>query len=121
MGHRLVRKYYGAKSGIFFDTQKVYEGQLREFSNTEKLEVAEHIPLQEAVVYNQESVRGKWLDDAKGTPEDPDAVRSRLVCDTGTQVCPRGCDAGDATNQCVQNHCESSVNENDCEGPARFV
>ena len=59
MGHRLVRKYFGAKSGILFDTQKVYEGQLREFVNIEKLEVAEHIPLQEAVVQSQEIVRGK--------------------------------------------------------------
>ena len=77
--------------------------------------MAEHLPLQEAVVQSQESVRGKWLGDAKGTSEDPDAVRSRLVA---TQV---HTDAGDATNQSVQNHCESNSNENDCEGPTRFV
>ena len=46
-------------------------------------EVAEPIQLQEARAQNLEIVYGKWLDDAKGTPEDPDAVRSRLVA---TQV-----------------------------------
>ena len=45
--------------------------------------MAEHIPLQEAVVQSQEIVRGNRLDNAKGTLEDPDAVRSRLVA---TQV-----------------------------------
>ena len=38
--------------------------------------------MQEARAQNLEIVYGKWLD-AKGTPEDPDAVRSRLVA---TQV-----------------------------------
>ena len=42
------KKYYGAKSGNLLDTQKVYEGRLRELANTEKLEVAEPIQLQEA-------------------------------------------------------------------------
>ena len=65
------------------DTQKVYEGQLRELANIEKLEVAEPIQLQGARAQNLEIVHGKWLDDLKGTPEDPDAVRSRLVA---TQV-----------------------------------
>ena len=65
------------------DTQKVYEGRLRELANIEKLEVAEPIQLQEARVQSLENVYGKWLDDVKGTPEDPDAVRSRLVA---TQV-----------------------------------
>ena len=35
--------------------------------------------LQEARVQNLENVYGKWLDEVKGTPEDPKAVRSRLV------------------------------------------
>ena len=76
-------KYYGAKSGTLLDTQKVYEGRLKELANIEKLEVAEPIQLQEARAQNLEIVYGKWLDDAKGTPEDPDAVRSRLAA---TQV-----------------------------------
>ena len=73
------KKYYGAKSGTLLDSQKVYEGRLRELANTEKPEVAEPIQLQEARAQSLETVHGKWLDDAKGTPEDPDAVRSRLV------------------------------------------
>ena len=97
------KKYYGAKSGTLLDTQKVYEGRLRELANIEKLEVAEPIMLQEARIKGLEIVYGKWLDDVKGTPEDPDAVRSRLV-------------ATHTTNQSVQNHCESSCNENKCEG-----
>ena len=60
-------------------TQKVYEGRLSELANIEKLEVAEPIQLQEARTQSLEIVYGKWLDDAKGTPEDVDAVRSRLV------------------------------------------
>ena len=44
------KKYYGAKSGTLL-----------------------------ARVKSLEIVYGKWLDDVKGTPEDPDAVRSRLV------------------------------------------
>ena len=77
------KKYYGAKSGTLLDTQKVYEGRLRELANIEKLEVAEPIQLLEPRVKSLEIVYGKWLDDVKGTPEDPDAVRSRLVA---TQV-----------------------------------
>ena len=77
------KKNYGAKSGTLLDTLKVYEGRLRELANIEKLEVAEHIQLQEARAQSLEIVNGKWLDDAKGTPEDPDAVISRLVA---TQV-----------------------------------
>ena len=61
----------------------MYEGGLGELANIEKLEVAEPIQLQEARAQSLEIVCGKWLDDAKGTPEDPDAVRSRLVA---TQV-----------------------------------
>ena len=57
----------------------VYEGRLKELANIEKFEVAEPIQLQEARVKSLEIVYGKWLDDVKGTPEDPDAVRSRLV------------------------------------------
>ena len=48
-----------------------------------KLEVAEPVQLQEARGQNLEIVCGKWFDDVNGTPEDPDAVRSRLVA---TQV-----------------------------------
>ena len=57
----------------------MYEGRLRELADIEKLEVAEPIQLQEARIKSLEIVYGKWLDDVKGTPEDPDAVRSRLV------------------------------------------
>ena len=45
--------------------------------------MAEAIPLQEAIAQSLEIVYGKWLDDAKGTAEDPDVVESRLVA---TQV-----------------------------------
>ena len=65
------KKYYGAKSGTLFDTEKVYENL--------RMGVAELIQLQEARIKSLEIVYGKWLDDVKGTPEDPDAVRSRLV------------------------------------------
>ena len=61
----------------------MYEGRLREHANIEKQEVSEPIPLQEARAQSLEIVCGKWLDDATGTPEHPDAVRSRLVA---TQV-----------------------------------
>ena len=111
------KKYYGAKSGTLLDIPKVYEGRLRELVNIEKLDVAEPIQLQEARAQSLETVCGKWLDDAKGTPEDPDAVRSKLVA---TQVNTRRCDAGDTTNQGVRNHCESRRNENKCEGSARL-
>ena len=56
---------------------------LRELANIEKLEVAEPIPVQEARAQGPEIVYGKLLDDAKGTPADSDAARSRLVA---TQV-----------------------------------
>ena len=52
------KKYYGAKSGTLRDTQKVYEGRLRELANIEKLEVAEPIQLQEARVKSLEIVYG---------------------------------------------------------------
>ena len=45
--------------------------------------MAEPIELPEARVKSLEIVYGKWFDDVKGTPEDPDAVRSRLFA---TQV-----------------------------------
>ena len=67
------KKYYRATSGNLLDTQKMYEGQLRELANIEKLEVVEPIQLQEARAQNLEIVCGKWLDDVKGTPEDPEA------------------------------------------------
>ena len=41
--------------------------------------MAEPIHLQEARVQSLEIFYGKWLDDVEGSPEDPDAVRSRLV------------------------------------------
>ena len=98
----------------------VYEGRLGELANIEKLKVAEEIQLQEARAQSLEIVYGKWLDHAKGTPADLDAVRSRLVATQANTHAPRGCDADDSTNQGVQNHCESSCNENACEGPARL-
>ena len=79
-GHRLGQEMLRSQE---CDTQKVYEGRLRELANIEKLEVAEPIQLQEAREQSLEIVYGKWLDDVKGTPEDPKAVRSRLVA---TQV-----------------------------------
>ena len=72
------KKSDGAKSGTLLDPQKVYDGWLRELGNIEKLYVAEPIQLQEVRAQNLEIVHGEWLDDAKGTSEDPDAVRSRL-------------------------------------------
>ena len=75
------KKYYGAKSGNLLDTQKVYEGRLRELANIEKLGVAEPIQVQGARAKNLEIVCGKRLDDVKGTPKDPKG--SRLVA---TQV-----------------------------------
>ena len=56
---------------------------MRQLANIEKLEVAQPIQLQEARAQSLEIVHGKWLDDAKGTPEDLDAVMSKLVA---TQV-----------------------------------
>ena len=61
----------------------MYEGRLRELANIEKVEVAEPIQLQAVRAQNPEIVFGKWLDDVKGKPEDPEAVRSRFVA---TQV-----------------------------------
>ena len=61
----------------------MYEGRLRKLANIEKLEVVEPIQLQEARAQSLENVYEKWLDDAEGTLEDLDAVRSRLVA---TQV-----------------------------------
>ena len=58
-------KCYGAKRGTLLDSQKVYEGRLRELANIEKLEVAEPIQLQEARAQSLETVYGKWLDDAE--------------------------------------------------------
>ena len=71
------KKYYGAKSRTLLDSQKVYESRLKEFANIEKLEVAE--PRAQSL----ETVYGKWLHDAKGTPEDPDASGADWVA---TQV-----------------------------------
>ncbi|CAK0820598.1 unnamed protein product, partial [Prorocentrum cordatum] len=77
------RDYYGTKSGKLLNKQKVYEGRRRELDNMQRLEVKEPILLSEARAQGLEVVYSKWLDDEKATPEDPDAVRSRLVA---TQV-----------------------------------
>ena len=114
------KKYYGAKSGTLLDTQKVYEGRLRELANIEKLEVAEPIQLQEARAQSLEIVYGKWLDDAKGTPEDPDAVRSRLVATQVNTYVREDVTQATPPIKASKNHCESSCNENKCEGPARL-
>ena len=68
------KKYYGAKSGNLLDTQKVYEGRLRELANIEKLEVAEPIQLQEVRDQNLEIVYGKWLDDVQVNTYAPEDV-----------------------------------------------
>ena len=74
------KKRSGAKNGHLghlFETQKV-ESRIKELANAKKLEVAE-ITLQEARAQGSEVVCAKWLDDAaRGTPEDPDAVTSRV-------------------------------------------
>ena len=41
------KRYFEAKSGTLLDTQKVYEGRLRELANIVKLEVAEPVQLSE--------------------------------------------------------------------------
>ena len=111
-------KYYGAKSGTLLDTRKVYEGRLRELVITEKLEVAEPIQLQEARVKSLEIVYGKVAGRCERDARGPRCGQEQIVCNTGKHVRPRGCDAGDTANQSVQNHCESSCNENKCEGTA---
>ena len=114
------KKYYGAKSGTLLNTQKVYEGRLRELANFENLEVAESIQLQESRAQSVEIVYGKWFNDAKGTLEDPDAVRSRLVA---TQVNTHAReDVTQATPPIKASRIisESSCNENKCEGTARL-
>ena len=82
------KKYNGANSGNLLDTQKVYEGRLRELANIEKLEVAEPIQLQEARAQNLEIVCGKWLDNVKGTPEDLKNGQEQIGCNTGKHVRP---------------------------------
>ena len=71
----------GAKSGNLghlSESQKVSEDRTKELVNTEKLDVA-GIALQEARAQGSEIVHVGWLDDAaRGTPQDPDAVRSRV-------------------------------------------
>ena len=64
--------------GHLCESQKVSESRIMELANAEKLEVAE-MTLQEARAQGSEIVHVGWLDDAaRGTPEDPDAVRSRM-------------------------------------------
>ena len=54
------------------------EDRTKELANIEKLNVAE-TTLQEARAQGSEIVHVGWLDDAaRGTPQDPDAVRSRV-------------------------------------------
>ena len=75
------KKRFEAKSGHLehlFESQKVSEDRIKELANIEKLEVAE-ITLQEARALGSEIVHVGWLDDlARGTPEDLDAVSSRV-------------------------------------------
>ena len=114
------KKYCGAKSGTLLDSQKVYEGRLRELANIEKQEVAEPIQLQEARAQSLEIVYGKsgWMMQ-KGRRW----TQMRSVADwlqhSYTRT-PARSDAGDTTSQSVQNHRESSCNENECEGTARL-
>ena len=51
----------------------------------------------------------------KGRQRTQDAVRSRLVA-TQVNTYAREDVTQATTNQSVQNHCESSCNENNCEG-----
>ena len=73
------KKCCGAKSGHLghsFESQKVSESRIKEFANTEKLEVTV-ITLQEAKAQSSEIVYGSCLDYlARGTPEDFAAVSS---------------------------------------------
>ena len=91
----------------------MYEGRLRELANIEKLEVAEQ-SLESGDCLRE--VVGRCERDARG----PRCGQEQIGCDTGKHVRPRGCDAGDTTNQSVQNHSESSCNENKREGTARL-
>ena len=73
------KKCVGAKSGHLghlFESQKVSEDRIKELTNIEKLEVAD-ITLQKCRAQGSEIVYVRWLDDAaRGTPGDPDSVRS---------------------------------------------
>ena len=111
------KKYYGAKSGTLLYTQKVHEGRLRELANIEKLEAAEPIQLQEARAQNLEIVDGKWLDDAKGTPEDPDAIRSRLVA---TQVNTYVREDVTQATPPIRIIVSQAATKTQCKGPARL-
>ena len=73
------RTVYGTKSGEPLDPLKVREGRQREMDNIEKFDVRKVIPLAEARQRGLKLVHAKWLDDVKPTPQDPHAVRSRLV------------------------------------------
>ena len=73
-----TKKRPGAKSGHLYESQKVSETRIKELANVEKLEVAK-ITLQEARAQGSEIDYVGWLDDAaRGTPVDPDAVRSTM-------------------------------------------
>ena len=66
-------------SWALFEPQKVSEDRIKELANVEKLEVAEGITLQKARTQGSGIVSVRWLDEAaRGTLEDPDAVRSRV-------------------------------------------
>ena len=61
-----------------FDIQKVTEDRINELASIKRLEVAE-ITLQKARAHASEIVYARWLDDAaRGTLEDPAAVRSSV-------------------------------------------
>ena len=110
------KKYYGAKSGNLLETQKVYEGRLRELANIEKLEVAAARSQSPESGNCLREVVGRRERDARG----PKSGQEQIGCNTGEHVRPRGCHAGDTTNQSVQFYCESSCNENKCEVTARL-
>jgi len=74
-----AREYHGTRSGKKLDPRKVHEGRHREIDNMIKPAVFEPTSLEGARQQGLETVYAEWLDDEKPTPEDPDAVRSRLV------------------------------------------
>ena len=98
------KKYYGAKSGNLLD--EAGGGGTHPAARSQSSESGKCL----------REVVGRRERDARG----PKSGQEQIGCNTGEHVRPRGCDAGDTTNQSVQNHCESSRNENKCEGTARL-
>ena len=82
------KKFYGAKSGILLDSQKVYEGRLRELAKIEKLKVSEPIQLQEARAQSLEIVYRKLVGWCKRDARGPGCGQEQLGCDTGKHVRP---------------------------------